>query len=96
MRSASSSGHFACKTPLPHSVPTAPFKLIISERTFLTNVPSVTPQGMSFEELLEFTNGDEAPNIPYEAVDLLKRLLEPRPDLRITAEQALQHPFLAE
>ncbi|KAI0218764.1 Cell division control protein 7 [Massospora cicadina] len=65
-------------------------------RTFSTNVPSVTPQGMSFEELLEFTNAEEAPSIPYEATDLLKRLLEPRPDHRITADQALQHPFLAE
>lgn len=31
-----------------------------------------------------------------QAFDLLKRMLEKNPDLRITAGQALNHPFLAE
>ena len=32
--------------------------------------------------------------VPDEAYDLLGRLLDPNPHTRITAEEALQHPFI--
>lgn len=32
--------------------------------------------------------------LPLEAVDLLKRMLAKQPGQRITAEQALEHPFV--
>lgn len=34
------------------------------------------------------------PNLPADALDLLDKMLDMNPIRRITAEQALQHPFL--
>ncbi|KAI9296774.1 kinase-like protein, partial [Neoconidiobolus thromboides FSU 785] len=66
----------------------------IFSKTFDTNVPSVTEDGMTFEELIHFNNPGEYNIIPYQAIDLLKRLLMLNPAERISAEHALQHPFL--
>ena len=41
----------------------------------------------SFEELI--------PNAPADGIDLLKRLLQFNPDKRLTAEEALKHPYVA-
>ena len=35
------------------------------------------------------------PNAPPDGIDLLKKLLQFNPDKRLTAEQALKHPFVA-
>lgn len=35
------------------------------------------------------------PNAPPDGIDLLKKLLQFNPDKRLTAEQALSHPFVA-
>ena len=35
------------------------------------------------------------PNAPPDGIDLLKKLLQFNPDKRLTAEQALRHPFVA-
>ena len=35
-------------------------------------------------------------DVPDVAFDLLKRLLDPNPDTRITAAEALQHPFICD
>ena len=39
---------------------------------------------------------DLFPNVPDEGIDLLKKMLIYDPDERITVEQALKHPYLAE
>lgn len=38
---------------------------------------------------------DMLPHSPSDAIDLLKRLLHFNPDKRLTAEQALAHPYVA-
>lgn len=38
---------------------------------------------------------DVIPSAPPDGIDLLKRLLQFNPDKRLTAEQALKHPFVA-
>lgn len=38
---------------------------------------------------------DLMPTVPPDAIDLLKRLLHFNPDKRLTAEQALSHPYVA-
>lgn len=35
------------------------------------------------------------PDAPHDALDLLQSLLQFNPDKRLTAEQALKHPYLA-
>lgn len=35
------------------------------------------------------------PNAPPDGIDLLKRLLQFNPDKRLTAEEALKHPYVA-
>lgn len=38
---------------------------------------------------------DVIPSAPPDGIDLLKRLLQFNPDKRLTAQQALKHPFVA-
>lgn len=38
---------------------------------------------------------DIIPNAPPDGIDMLKKLLQFNPDKRLTAEQALKHPFVA-
>ena len=47
------------------------------------------------EILREQSEGDPLVNVPDSAYDLLDRLLDPYPLKRITAEEALRHPFLS-
>ncbi|KAJ2448837.1 Cell division control protein 7 [Coemansia sp. RSA 2336] len=64
-------------------------------RTFLTNVPTVKDRGIRFESLAKAYNAEEYPNLPPDVFDLLRRLLTLDPEKRITASEALQHPFIA-
>ncbi|KAJ2586059.1 Cell division control protein 7, partial [Coemansia sp. RSA 1804] len=64
-------------------------------RTFLTNIPTVKDRGIRFESLAKAYNTDGYPCIPPDAFDLLRRMLTLNPDRRITAEEALAHPFVA-
>ncbi|KAJ2496212.1 Cell division control protein 7 [Coemansia sp. RSA 2049] len=64
-------------------------------RTFLTNIPTVKDRGIRFESLAKAYNTDGYPCIPPDAFDLLRRMLTLNPDRRITADEALAHPFVA-
>ncbi|KAI5117875.1 hypothetical protein M0805_006577 [Coniferiporia weirii] len=96
----------------------------LHSRTFATNVPSVTRDGMTWREFVEKNNPDilhmsSPPASPSssstsasaldspsnsetylrdleQAFDLLEKLLSPESIHRITARDALYHPFLAE
>ncbi|KAJ2851210.1 Cell division control protein 7 [Coemansia erecta] len=63
-------------------------------RTFLTNIPTVKDRGIRFESLTKAYNAERYPELPPEVFDLLRRLLALTPSQRITAEQALEHPFI--
>ncbi|KAJ2093352.1 Cell division control protein 7 [Coemansia sp. RSA 1813] len=63
-------------------------------RTFLTNIPTVKDRGIRFESLAKAYNTDGYPYIPPEAFDLLRRMLTLNPEKRITASEALEHPFI--
>lgn len=52
------------------------------------------PQNISLEELCEWYNPDLLAVLPQTAFDLCRRLLEFDPQVRLSASQALQHPFL--
>ncbi|KAJ2599394.1 Cell division control protein 7 [Coemansia sp. RSA 1721] len=64
-------------------------------RTFLTNIPTVKDRGIRFESLTKAYNAEGYSDLPPEVFDLLRRLLALTPSQRITAEQALEHPFIA-
>ncbi|KAJ2723178.1 Cell division control protein 7 [Coemansia sp. Benny D115] len=64
-------------------------------RTFLTNIPTVKDRGIRFESLAKAYNTEGYADLPPEVFDLLRRLLALNPSTRITAEQALRHPFVA-
>ncbi|KAJ1796859.1 Cell division control protein 7, partial [Coemansia sp. RSA 2399] len=63
-------------------------------RTFLTNIPTVKDRGIRFESLAKAYNTEGYPYIPAEAFDLLRRMLTLNPEKRITASEALEHPFI--
>ncbi|ORX67473.1 kinase-like protein [Linderina pennispora] len=63
-------------------------------RTFLTNIPTVKDRGIRFESLIKAYNLDGFLVMPPEAYDLLRKLLALTPDKRITAAEALEHPFI--
>ncbi|KAJ2778781.1 Cell division control protein 7 [Coemansia javaensis] len=64
-------------------------------RTFLTNVPTVKDRGIRFESLAKAYNAEGFPSLPPEIFDLLRRLLALSPAARISAADALSHPFVA-
>ncbi|ELA41422.1 CDC7 protein kinase [Vittaforma corneae ATCC 50505] len=62
-------------------------------RTWKSNLQSISEDGIPFEYLIKNLN----PNmeIDDDAIDLLKKLLELKCDSRITAGEALEHPFFS-
>ncbi|KAJ2769764.1 Cell division control protein 7 [Coemansia nantahalensis] len=64
-------------------------------RTFFTNIPTVKDRGIRFESLAKAYNPEGYPDLPPDAFDLLRRLLDLNPSTRITAAAALDHPFVA-
>ncbi|KAJ2790212.1 Cell division control protein 7, partial [Coemansia helicoidea] len=62
-------------------------------RTFFTNIPTVKDRGIRFESLAKAYNPEGYPDLPPDAFDLLRRLLDLNPSTRITAAAALDHPF---
>ncbi|KAJ2908986.1 Cell division control protein 7, partial [Coemansia aciculifera] len=65
-------------------------------RSFLTNIPTVKDRGIKFESLAKAYNAEGYDGLPTEVFDLLRRLLTLDPASRITAEQALEHPFVTQ
>lgn len=59
-----------------------------STGALLKNLSSFTRPQVPLQDLLQ-------PSVPPDALDLLKGLLVFNPDKRLTAEQALQHPYVA-
>jgi cell division control protein 7 len=53
------------------------------------------PQSISLEELCEWYNPDLLAVLPSTCFDLCRRLLEFDPQRRLSASQALMHPFLS-
>ncbi|KAJ2144910.1 Cell division control protein 7 [Coemansia sp. RSA 678] len=64
-------------------------------RTFLTNVPTVKDRAIRFESLAKAYNAEGFADLPPDVFDLLRKLLTLSPAARITAAEALQHPFIA-
>ncbi|KAJ1727331.1 Cell division control protein 7, partial [Coemansia biformis] len=62
-------------------------------RTFFTNIPTVKDRGIRFESLAKAYNPEGYPCLPPDVFDLLRRLLALDPGSRITAADALNHPF---
>lgn len=62
-------------------------------RTWKSNIPTIGEEGVSFDLLIRRLN----PNFEIEdqAIDLLRRLLELINDKRISASEALEHPFFS-
>ena len=52
------------------------------------------PQNISLEEMCEWYNPDLLAVLPSTAFDLCRKLLEFDPSRRLSASEALQHPFL--
>jgi mitogen-activated protein kinase 1/3 len=66
-------------------LPEADLCFVTSEKAkrFMMKLPNKTPVHLS----LQF------PDAPLEALDVMRKMLEIRPDKRITVQQALEHPF---
>ncbi|KAK7614616.1 cell cycle protein kinase-like protein [Phyllosticta paracitricarpa] len=80
---------------------------LLHGQVFETNIPSYTDNGHSFDKIILWcTNrkqkneaGERVAVIPddeREAIDFLRRLLECDPRKRITAAEALEHPWIAD
>lgn len=68
--------------------PTRSFESLSTSILFVLNLyPSFTRPQVPVEDLL--------PSVPPDALDLLRGLLIFNPDKRLTADQALQHPYVA-
>ena len=77
---------------------------LLHGQVFETNIPSYSESGHSLEKIILWCTGRtgdktapkrELEEDEKEAVQFLHRLLECNPAKRITAEEALQHPFIA-
>ncbi|KAJ1919461.1 Cell division control protein 7 [Mycoemilia scoparia] len=64
-------------------------------RTFFTNIPTVKEKGVTFERLIKVYNHEGWKEIPQDGLDFLRRCLCLNPEERITAKEALSHPFIA-
>jgi cell division control protein 7 len=80
---------------------------LLHGQAFETNIPSYSEKGHSFEKIILWctnrtqkdANGNRNNPLSKEekqAVDFLEQCLETDPNKRITAEEALRHPFIAE
>ncbi|KAF8490281.1 kinase-like domain-containing protein [Gautieria morchelliformis] len=83
---------------------------VLHNRVIITNIPSVEPNGRDWSEFVQTlnpglcehhgSNGDDAVSSQRheedvtQAIDLLKATLEPESVKRVTARDALYHPFL--
>lgn len=68
---------------------------ILHGSIFESNVPSITDDGVSFEEIISRCRKDESVVEEFkDAIDLAKRLLELDVRKRFTAKRALGHPFI--
>ncbi|KAJ1971991.1 Cell division control protein 7, partial [Dimargaris verticillata] len=66
----------------------------LHDRSFFTNVPTVRENAIPFERLVKVYNEQGLTNTSPEMFDLLRRCLALNPAERITASEALVHPFL--
>ncbi|KAL7747057.1 Cell division control protein 7 [Sorochytrium milnesiophthora] len=64
------------------------------DRVLVSTVPTITKQGYTLRDIVHNVNRGEYASIPDEAFDLLEQCLELDPGKRITAAEALKHPFL--
>ena len=78
---------------------------LLHGQVYETNIPSYTEQGHGFEKIIlwctnrsgrdEQGQKNQLIGEEKEAASFLERLLECEPSRRITAEEALRHPFIA-
>ena len=73
----------------------SPISPPINLRSLCLRLRNIKPVTMSQANALPKRKQDWA-NVPTSAFILLKRLLDLNPSTRITAEEALQHPFFQE
>ncbi|KAJ1660080.1 Cell division control protein 7 [Dispira simplex] len=66
----------------------------LHDRSFFTNVPTVRDSGVMFERLVKVYNPDGYHKFPTELFDLVQHCFMLNPKERITAADALNHPFL--
>ncbi|KAI8867632.1 kinase-like protein, partial [Ramicandelaber brevisporus] len=63
-------------------------------RLFYSNVPTLRPKRTDFRKIVLAYNSRDYSDFPPELFDLLSKCMELRTDRRISAAQALEHPFL--
>lgn len=76
---------------------------LLHGQVFDITIPTVQESGYSLEKIILWSNNKQGRNAdgqkvkfePEEILDFLSRCLELDPDKRISAEEALQHPFLS-
>ncbi|KAI8053916.1 kinase-like domain-containing protein [Syncephalis plumigaleata] len=64
-------------------------------RSFHCNIPGMRNNAAGFARLIQYLNEDRPDFLDTNAVDLLEKLLKVDPAERITASDALSHPFFA-
>ncbi len=60
------------------------------------SMPSEVPEESALREVCAALRSHDAEPVPESCIDLLARMLDPDPAMRITASDALCHPFFAE